>query len=85
MQRQPFSATEGSFRTSVSTTRSDHSDSTAEVEALLAQTGQRLPGNMNIGRNNAYGGQVASRVSTAQATPHPRGEQAVLYQLLRYH
>ncbi|KAI0751306.1 hypothetical protein C8Q80DRAFT_565798 [Daedaleopsis nitida] len=38
-QRHPFSTTDGSFRTSVSTTRSDHSDSTAEVENLLAQTG----------------------------------------------
>ncbi|RPD74480.1 hypothetical protein L226DRAFT_75340 [Lentinus tigrinus ALCF2SS1-7] len=81
-QRQPFSAMEGSFRTSVSTTRSDHSDSTAEVEALLAQTGRHPARNVHPVHGNAYNGQAPSRVSTAQGAPHSRGQQAVFHQEL---
>ncbi|KAH9853827.1 hypothetical protein C2E23DRAFT_96875 [Lenzites betulinus] len=51
-QRQPFSAAmdQRSFRTSASTARSDHSDSTAEVEGLIAQTSGR-----HASRNNMPG------------------------------
>ncbi|WP_220428118.1 hypothetical protein, partial [Klebsiella pneumoniae] len=50
------------------------SDSTAEVEALLAQTGRHPQRNANLGHGHAYGGQVPSRVSTAQASPQSRSE-----------
>ncbi|KAI0829396.1 hypothetical protein BC628DRAFT_1131096 [Trametes gibbosa] len=50
-QRQPFSAMDQrSFRTSASTARSDRSDSTAEVEGLIAQTSGR-----HGMRNNPHG------------------------------
>ena len=75
-QRQPFNgAMDHSFRTSVSTTRSDHSDSTTEVENLLAHTGRHGARNSNV---HAFPGaamqQLPQRVSTAQAAPI-RGEQ----------
>lgn len=64
-QRQPFSTMEGSYRTSVSTTRSDRSDSTAEVENLLAQTGRYAHG-----RNpNAQWSTNVPQVQTAHSTP----------------
>ena len=69
-QRQPFNAMDGSYRTSVSTTRSDRSDSTAEVENLLAQTSRHTHGrNANIDTANTQWGASMSRVPTAQATP----------------
>ena len=69
-QRQPFNAMDGSYRTSVSTTRSDRSDSTAEVENLLAQTSRHTHGrNANIDTANTQRGANMSRVPTAQATP----------------
>ena len=71
-QRQPFSAMDGSFRTSVSTTRSDHSDSTAEVENLLAHTGRSSARNAN---HNAFGGGMQQRVPTGQPVPS-RGTSA---------
>lgn len=67
-QRQPFNAMDTSFRTSVSTTRSDHSDSTAEVENLLAQTGRQTGRNTNSNNFNANIA-VPQRASAAQATP----------------
>ena len=64
-QRQPFNTMEGSYRTSVSTTRSDKSDSTAEVENLLAQTGR-----YSHGRNpNAQWPTNMPQVQTAHSTP----------------
>ncbi|OJT07345.1 hypothetical protein TRAPUB_1811 [Trametes pubescens] len=52
-QRQPFSAMDmRSFRTSASTARSEHSDSTAEVEGLVSQTGGRP---RHGGRSNDQG------------------------------
>ncbi|KAI1792966.1 hypothetical protein LXA43DRAFT_301216 [Ganoderma leucocontextum] len=72
-QRHPFSAMDGSYRTSVSTARSDRSGSTAEVENLLAQTGRyahaRNP-NAQWSNNMPQVQSVHStpaRVSTAQA------------------
>ncbi|KAM5532411.1 hypothetical protein V8D89_013905 [Ganoderma adspersum] len=66
-QRQPFSTMEGSYRTSVSTTRSDKSDSTAEVENLLAQTGRYGHG---PGRNpNAQWAMNIPQVQSAHSTP----------------
>lgn len=65
-QRQPFSGMDGSYRTSVSTTRSDRSDGTVEVENLLAQTGHASK-NAQL---NGFGGVMQQRVSTAQT----RGE-----------
>ncbi|TBU42135.1 hypothetical protein BD309DRAFT_210997 [Dichomitus squalens] len=69
-QRQPFSAMDGSYRTSVSTTRSDRSDSTAEVENLLAQTSRHTHGrNTNLDPTNMQWSTNMSRVPTAQAAP----------------
>ena len=60
-QRQPFSGMDGSFRTSVSTTRSDRSDGTAEIENLLAQTGH-TPRNAPP---NGFGGAAMQQRATA--------------------
>ncbi|KAI0334818.1 hypothetical protein GY45DRAFT_1052361 [Cubamyces sp. BRFM 1775] len=65
-QRQPFNAMDHrSFRTSAgSTARSEHSDSTVEVENLVANTG----GGRHGGRNTAPQWSVPQqRMSTAQA------------------
>lgn len=82
-QRQPFSAMDmRSFRTSASTARSEHSDSTAEVEGLVNQTGGR---SRHGGRSNDQGqwsGQQQQRGMTAQ-TQSSRGERGFMNVLTR--
>ena len=74
-QRQPFGsgAADVSFRTSVSTTRSDHSDSTADIENLLAQTGRHggRSGSDNPPNSNPQwpSHMQGPRGSTAQGAP----------------
>ncbi|KAI0356722.1 hypothetical protein OH77DRAFT_229696 [Trametes cingulata] len=72
-QRQPFNAMmdQRSFRTSGSTARSEHSDSTTEVENLIAQTGTRHGGRSNQG-GGAQWSVPQHRIAGAQAAV-PRG------------
>ncbi|CDO74092.1 hypothetical protein BN946_scf185043.g142 [Trametes cinnabarina] len=66
-QRHPFNAMDQrSFRTSASTARSDHSDSTAEVENLVASTSGRHGGRGTHGAN-AQWAVPQQRGSTSQA------------------
>ncbi|KAI0366384.1 hypothetical protein BV20DRAFT_652995 [Pilatotrama ljubarskyi] len=71
-QRHPFNTMDQrSFRTSGSTARSEHSDSTTEVENLIAHTGGRHGGRSNQG-GGAQWSVPQHRIAGAQAAL-PRG------------
>ncbi|KAH9943019.1 uncharacterized protein BXZ73DRAFT_74083 [Epithele typhae] len=74
-QRQPFGAVDTSYRNSASTTRSDHSDNTADIENLLTQPARHghRSASLNVpGSNPQWSGHAQAQRTSNSAAGAPR-------------